>query len=48
MNPSCKPTPFAPEMWHVIRGKNQYVYVMWPFQRGWPLDRVALKTVPLY
>ena len=29
-----------------VRGKNQYIYVKiyivkWPFQRGWPLIRVA-------
>ena len=52
-NPSCEATPFAPEKWpfkgggwRLIRGRNQYIYVKiniveWPFQRGWPLVRVA-------
>ena len=52
-NPSCEATPFAPEKWHFKKGGlssgveiNTFIYVeiyiiKGPFQRGWPLVRVA-------
>ena len=42
---------FTPKMaiqegWSLVMGGNQYIYIWiynveWPFQRGWPLVRVA-------
>ena len=46
-NPFCKSTLFTREMWPLIRGRNQYIYVnkiyivRWLFQRKWPLVSVA-------
>ena len=50
-NPSCEATLFASEKWPFKRGGLSsgveiYIYVLiyivkWPFQKGWPLKKVA-------